>query len=77
MTLEEAAEHVGNPVLARTGPGRTIDGEVAEIDEGRRLVGLRVRYLYPARGWRPGLQWWHPAHLDVPRWWLNRQKEIA
>lgn len=77
MTFDEAAAHIGNPVLARTAPGRCDDAEIVKVDEQRRMVGLRVRYKVLQRGWRPGIQWWHPAHLTVPAWWLERQETTA
>ncbi len=75
MTLDEAAQHIGNPVLV-TAPGtvRPTDGEITAVDSERRLVGVRVRYKQYARGWRPGTQWWAPCHLRVPAWWLDRQE---
>lgn len=73
MTLDEATAHIGNPVLIRTSPRRTADAEIVKVDSERRMVGLRVHYQVLARGWRPGVQWWHPVHLSVPRWWLDRQ----
>lgn len=73
MTFDEAAAHLGNPVLIYTAPGRTTDAEIVAVNRERRMVGLRVRYVVLARGWRPGVQWWHPAHLSVPRWWRDRQ----
>lgn len=74
MTLDEAAAHVGGPVLIRTSQGRTSDGEITAVDVERRMAGVRVRHKVLQRGWRSGVQWWHPAHLDVPAWWLKRQE---
>lgn len=74
MTLDEACKHVNKPVMIRTAPGRTADGEIVKIHHERGMVGLRVRYQVIARGWLPGVQWWHPVHLRIPQWWLDRQK---
>lgn len=74
MTLDEAAAHVGNPVLIRSAPGIVCDGEITAVDDVRRLVGVRVRYRNAALGWRLHVQWWPPVHLAVPGWWTARQE---
>lgn len=74
MTFDEAAAHLNLPVRLRTAPGRAVDAQIVAVNRERRMVGLRVRYVVLARGWRPGIQWWHPCHLDLPRWWLDRQE---
>ncbi len=74
MTFDEAAAHIGKPVLIRTAPGRTTDAEIVKVDEQRRMVGLRVRYKVLQQGWRPGVQWWAPCHLSMPAWWIRRQE---
>ena len=74
MTLDEATAHTGSPVLIHTAPGRAADAEITAVNRERRMVGVRVRYKVLQRGWRPGVQWWHPVHLSVPQWWLDRQE---
>lgn len=74
MTLDEANTHIGNPVLIRTSQGRVADAEIVAADEATGLVQVRVRRSRSPYDWLPGRQWWHPAHLSVPQWWLDREK---
>lgn len=73
MTFDEAAGHVGNPVIiVEPGTKRPTDAEITGVDPERRLVGVRVRSRQAAHQWRPGTQWWAPCHLLIPAWWAGR-----
>lgn len=77
MTLVEAAAHIGGPVLARTTQGRTAEGEIVTVDEQQQRVKLRLRRQRMPYTFLPRTEWWHPAHLHVPQWWLDRQAKEA
>lgn len=74
MTLAEAAAHTGGPVLIREA-GQVRTGDIAEVDQTRQLVRVRLRrqrHPYDHTGQHG---WYAPCHLGIPRWWLNRKEE--
>lgn len=77
MTLMEAAAHIGEPVLARSGPGRFTEGEIVAVDEQCYRVQVRVRRKRAPYDFLPRPEWWHPSHLYVPQWWLDRQGKVT
>lgn len=72
MTLDDAVAHIGSPVLVHDFP-RLHDGEIVAGPDGRGLVCVRVRRKRAPYDLLPGRQWWHPAKLTVPKWWVDRQ----
>lgn len=64
MSLTDAAQHLGAPVLAHD-PPRNAHGRIESINPGSGMVGVRVnRHRFPYDPLKT-LQWWHPARLTL------------
>jgi hypothetical protein len=75
VTLDEAAACIDKPVLAvLPGTTRIRRGVVVEVDERRRLVGVRERRVSHPYDLLPRVWWWAPVHLRVPEQWTQRQR---
>lgn len=75
MTLDEATAHVGNPVLIHHSQGHVDSGEITFVDKASGMVKVKVRRRTHPYDFLLRRQSWHPVHLTVPAYWLDRQKE--
>lgn len=70
MKLEEAAKHIGQPVLVdEKWRQRVRDGRITEVDHARALVRVEIRH--GERGgyrWSGRAVWYAPCHLAIPDW---------
>lgn len=74
MKLDEAAAHVGNPVLAVVAGIREVrSGEIERVDEQKQLVLVRLRRVRHPHDFTGRKAWYAPCHLRVPEWWTRER----
>ena len=75
MNLQECEAHIDGPFIARIYP-QVITGIIRGIRAKDGLVKVQEFYKNGYR-LKPGFNYWHPVHLEIPQWWIAKHGEVS
>lgn len=74
MRFEDAAAHVGGPVVAAVPALREVrTGEIERVDQGKRQVLVRLRRVRAPYDFTGRKAWYAPNYLTIPAWWQRQR----